>query len=437
MISQKSWLDAFKAYFQPRVMVMLFLGFSAGIPLLLVFSTLSAWLRDVGLDKTTIGFFSWVGITFSIKVFWAPVVDTIKLPMLTKLLGQRRSWMLLSQIGIAAGLLSMAFYNPLDNLSVFALLAVFVAFCAATQDINIDAYRIEATDDDSLQALMAANYVAGYRVAMLCAGGMTFYLAEYFSWGVSYGAMAALMSVGVMTTLLINEPVNRIEPSESPALPRLDSMRAWLIRSVIEPFTEFFRRNGQFALIILLFISVFRISDITMGVMANPFYLDVGYTKLEIANVVKFFGFGMTIFGSMLGGILVVRFGVLKILLLGAISVVATNLLFSWMAGQEPTVTLLAIVISADNLAGGISNVVFIAYLSSMTSRAYTATQYALFSSLMTFPGKFIGGFSGVVVDQLGYEFFFTYAAAIGIPAIILVIYLMLAARAGRFNATE
>ncbi|MDH5190104.1 MAG: AmpG family muropeptide MFS transporter [Gammaproteobacteria bacterium] len=433
-----SWQEALRVYLKPRVITMLFLGFSAGLPFLLVFSTLSAWLTDEGLTRSAIGFFSWVGITYSIKVFWSPVIDRLPLFPFTHLLGQRRGWILLAQIGIACGLLGMAFSDPNQNLTAVALFALLVAFSSATQDVAIDAYRIEAVEKE-LQGAMAASYIFGYRVALLAAGAGAFYIADFTNWQTAYISMAGLMLVGIVTVLLIAEPERKVSNEtmmqeqrvidymeRSAHLP--DYVRtavSWFIGAVVCPFIDFFKRNGSLALVILLLVGVYRISDITMGVMANPFYLDLGFSKVEIANVSKIFGFFMTIFGAGLGGILVVRYGIMRPLLLGAIMVSATNLLFAYMASVEPNLTLLAIVISADNLSGGLAGAAFIAYLSSLVNTAYTATQYALFSSLMTLPAKFLGGFSGIVVDSQGYAFFFIYASLVGIPAILLVLYLM------------
>lgn len=414
------WLivrDAWLTYRQPRVLIMLLFGFSAGLPFLLVFSTLSAWLRDVGIERATIGYFSWVGILFSIKVLWSPVVDQLRLPFLHRWFGQRRSWLLLAQAGIVTALLLMTVTGPVGHLERFAWLALLVAFCSATQDICIDAYRIESAPEE-LQGAMAAGYILGYRVAMLVAGAGAFYLAEYWSWALAYQGMALCMLVGVMTTLAVSEP--DIPPREF--LSR--GVAHWLHQSVVMPFMEFFNRYGRHALVLLLFISVYRISDITMGVMANPFYLDMGFSKDDIASVAKFFGFFMTIAGSAVGGVTVVRYGIPRPLLIGAVMVTGTNILFALMAGSEPDLVWLGLVISADNLSAGFANVCFIAYLSSLTSRQFTATQYALFSSLMTLPGKFVGGYSGVVVDQLGYPAFFSYTAILGIPAIALAWYI-------------
>jgi PAT family beta-lactamase induction signal transducer AmpG len=433
-----SWREAILVYLRPRVITMLFLGFAAGLPFLLVFSTLSAWLKTAGISLSVIGFFGWVGITYSIKVFWAPVVDRVPLPLLDNLLGRRRSWMLLAQIGIMTGLIGMAGIDPTQNITAIALFALLVAFSSATQDVALDAYRIESVAKE-LQGAMAAMYIGGYRLGLLVAGAGALYLANFTNWSLTYILMACLMLVGVITVLIIQEPAASINGNtrqreqrvidfleNSSHLPNvLRQPMAWFIGAVVCPFTDFFQRNGALALIILLFISVYRISDITMGVMANPFYLDMGFSLTEIANITKIFGFFMTILGAALGGILVVRFGIMRPLLLGAVMVALTNLLFALLAGMEPNLIMLAVVISADNLSGGLATSAFIAYLSSLTNVAYTATQYALFSSLMTLIPKFLSGFSGIIVDATSYVFFFVYASVVGIPAILLVLYLM------------
>ncbi len=416
-----SWREVLSIYAKPRVISMVFLGFSGGLPFLLVFSTLTAWLRDEGVSRSAIGFFAWVGITYSVKVIWAPVVDRISIPFVTRRLGQRRSWILIGQTGIAAGLFGMAMvgHTELYLLSLFALL---VAFSSATQDIAIDAYRIEAMQE-RFQGAMSAAYIFGYRVALLVAGAGSLYIAEYANWTFAYQVMGALVFVGIVTVLLIDEPESHRR--EIIASAESDSVHFGFINAVVRPFTDFFSRNGKFALVILLFIAVFRLSDIAMGIMANPFYLDMGYSKTDIANVAKVFGFFMTIAGSFICGILVVKWGIFRCLLIGATAVALTNVLFSMLSLLQPDIIWLAGVISADNISGGFAATAFVAYLSSLTNRAYTATQYALFSSLMTLPGKFISGFSGIVVDAQGYFVFFLVAAALGIPAILLVLVLM------------
>ena len=437
-----SWRDALLIYRRKPVLVITLLGFSAGLPFLLVFSTLTAWLRDEGVTRTAIGFFAWVGLTYSIKFFWAPVVDRLRLPVLQRWLGQRRSWILLGQAGVASGLVVMSVSNPHDSLTVIALAALLVAFSSSTQDVAIDAFRIESAPDEE-QGALSAGYIFGYRIALLVAGAGALYIADSSGWSSAYLSMAALLGVCALATLWADEPSHR-SPDEQRRMDsemvdqvmgrpmHLAERSLWqrqLLGAVICPFLEFIQRYGRFAFVVLLFIAVFRLSDIAMGVMANPFYLDMGYSKSEIASVAKLFGFFMTIAGSALCGVLVVKLGLFRPLLLGAVLVASTNLLFALLAAQEggvsPGLFWLAVVISADNLSGGIASTAFVAYLSSLTHRNYTATQYALFSSLMTLPGKFISGFSGWVVDSAGYVEFFVIAAALGLPAIALVTVLM------------
>ncbi len=433
-----NWREALRVYFRPQVLSMLFLGFAAGLPFLLVFSTLSRWLAEVGISRTVIGFFSWVGITYSIKVLWAPVVDRLPLPGLTRLLGKRRSWMLAGQAGILLGLLAMAHIDPVSRTGLFALAALLVAFASATQDVALDAYRIEILAPE-YQGAMAAMYIGGYRLGTLVAGAGALYLAEFTGWSWAYTVMAALMLVGMLTVWQVREPEQVIDQAtcanEARVIAYLENsahvpgpwrrLVAWFIGAVVCPFTDFFRRNGSLAIVILLFISLFRISDITMAAMANPFYYDLGFSKIEVANITKLLGFFMTLSGAALGGVLVVRFGILRPLLAGAVAVVVTNLLFALMAWIGHDVRILALVISADSLSGGFATSAFIAYLSSLTNQAYTATQYALFSSLMTLVPKILAGFSGLVVDAAGYVSFFLYASAVGVPAILLALYLM------------
>lgn len=433
-----SWGEAWRLYTRPRVLAMLLLGFSAGLPLLLVFGTLSAWLREAGVDRSTIGHISWVAMLYGLKFVWAPLVDRFDLPLLTAWLGHRRSWMLLAQSLVIAGLLAMAVNDPRVQLEGLVLAALLVAFASATQDIAIDAWRIEAAPVE-WQAAMAATYQVGYRFGMILAGAGALYVAEFRSWQAAYALMAMAMGLGILTTLLIAEPERAVSRDTwkeeqrvidflegSAHLPgAVRGAAAWFIGAVICPFTEFFQRNGRLALAILLFIGLFRISDITLGVMANPFYIDMGYSKTDIASVTKVFGLIVTMLGAMLGGVMAARFGVMRVLLVSAVLVAVTNLMFAWLSGQQPLLVWLMLVISGDNLCAGMAGSVFIAFLSGQTNRAYTATQYALFSSLMLLPAKFIGGFAGDVVDIAGYANFFIYSTVLGLPAILLVLYLM------------
>ncbi|MES1947266.1 major facilitator superfamily protein [Salinisphaera sp. C84B14] len=471
---KRDWRAALEVYVQPRVVGMLFLGFSSGLPFLLVFSTLSAWLAQEGVSKTTIGFFSWIGMMYSIKFFWAPVVDRFPLPVLGRLLGRRRAWMLLAQIGLIVGLVAMALTDPTQNLTALAWFGLLVAFSSATQDVAIDAWRIEAVDE-SIQGAMAATYQAGYRIALLTAGAGAFYIASGTTWPFTYLVMAGLVGVGMITVLLVAEPEASARASLLPEEPwvqahlqrcaflpePLRKAYGWVLGAVVCPLVDFFARYGVPAIIILLFVSLFRVTDITLGVMANPFYLDMHYSLNEIASVTKLFGIAMTLGGAALGGILIVRYGILKPLLASAILAASTNLAFAWLASQgadaqtmqlfnsglmdmamradpaaflwapslnmpwqpgNPGLLSLALTVSADNLSGGMAGSAFIAYLSSLTNTQYTATQYALFSSLMTLPGKYIGGYSGWVVDNFGYMPFFSYTALAGIPAIVLAV---------------
>jgi PAT family beta-lactamase induction signal transducer AmpG len=379
-----------------------------------------------------------VALAYGLKFVWSPLVDRLPLPFLTSLLGQRRSWMLLAQAGVITGLVMMSVSDPRTDLAIVVVFAVLTAFSSATQDISIDAWRIEAIDDE-YQGAMAGTYQLGYRIGMIIAGSMAFVIADFYSWSVAYICMALFMSVGIISTMVIDEPDHSLRDSEwetekrvldllerNEHLPeRLRQIQAWFVGAVICPFADFFARNGWNALLILSFIAVYRMSDITLGVMAFPFYQDMGYSGSEIGIVSGLVGKFITISGALIGGVLVVRYGVMRMLLAGAIIVILTNLLFAWLAGQQPLVIWLILVVGADNLAGGLAGTVFIAYLSSLTNRAYTATQYALFSSIMLLLPKFIGGFSGVVVDASNYPIFFMYAAALGLPSVLLILLLM------------
>ncbi|MCK2182724.1 AmpG family muropeptide MFS transporter [Halomonas getboli] len=434
--SWRSWRSALSVYLRAPVLTMLFLGFSAGLPFLLVFSTLSAWLRSDGVEVAAIGFFAWIGILYSIKFFWAPVVDRLALPGLTRWLGQRRGWMLLAQAMIAAGLAGLSSLDPPNQLPLVALFALLVAFGSATQDISIDAFRIESAPED-LQAAMASTYIIGYRGGLIAAGAGALYLASLVSWHAAYLAMAALMAVGMLTVLvrpeperlalstqLIHEPRVRAFLRASRGRPAwLRRLGAWVIGAVVCPFTDFFARHGLKALWLLAFVAVFRISDLAMASMANPLYIDLGFSLEAIANVTNVFGIAMSIGGGLLGGLLVARYGVGPILILGACATTLTNLLFVALSLTGDSLPMLVITIVGDNLSNGLASAVFIAFLSGLTSRAYTATQYALFSSLMTLPGKFLSGFGGLLVEAHGYADFFLAASVLGLPAIALAVW--------------
>lgn len=418
------WWHSFRVYLEPAALRMLLLGFSAGLPLLLVLGTLSFWLREAGIDRTTIGYLSWVGLAYAFKWVWAPLVDRLPIPWLTRLLGRRRSWLLVSQITIMLGLVAMSFNDPQVALAPVVWGALLVAFGSATQDIALDAFRIESAGAQK-QAALAASYQTGYRLAMIWAGAGVLWIAaraqtsatgsyQHSAWQSAYLVMALSMLLGMLTVLLSNEPQRQpIAAAKGP----LD----WLKGALIEPFADFLRRYRWQAVLILALIALYRISDVVMGIMANPFYVDMGYSKDEVAAVTKIYGVLMTLAGAFVGGALAMRLGVMRVLMLGAVLSAASNLLFAALSLRGHDLNGLIFVISADNLASGIASAAFIAYLSSLTNINYSATQYALFSSMMLLLPKFLAGYSGRYVDSFGYANFFVTTALLGLPVLLLV----------------
>lgn len=419
-------------YRHPRVLAMLFLGFSSGLPFLLVFNTLSAWLTQAHFSRTRIGYFSAVSGIYSLKFFWAPVIDRLQLPGLSTWLGRRRAWMVLSQIAVGIGLVILSMGDPAVSPTHTAFAAMAVAAAGATQDICVDAWRIEAVTS-VYQGAMAASYQFGYRVALIVSGAGALHLAEDWNWHISYLVMAALAGVGLITALLIPEP-NVVAGSEvwrregrvvaflegrAHWPPRVRDACAWFIGAVVCPFIDFFERQGlATALLILLFIALYRLADLFMGPMATNFYISLGFKLKEIANVTKIFGILMTMLGAGVGGLLVARIGVVRTLVIGALLVAAANLYFAWMATRHADLGLLAVAISLDNVGAGIEGTAFIAYMSALTNVAYTATQYALFSSLAMLLGKMIGVFSGKLVDAVQYPLFFVISASLVLPGL-------------------
>jgi len=494
-----SWSDALRPFLDSRVIAMLFLGFSAGIPLLLIFSSLSLWLREAGVERGAVTFFSWAALGYSFKFVWAPLIDRLPLPLLTRWLGRRRSWLLVAQLAIMAAILLMAVIDPAQgegSLTRMALAAVLLGFSAATQDIVIDAYRIEAAET-GLPAMMSATYIAGYRVGMVVSGAGALFLAAalgstaehyvFAAWRWTYVAMAGAMLVGIATTLLIPEPVSgrtnarrydvldyfrlvivfagaatafvgafflsgdpfaalRVAVGEGTLTGFLlesgrfllailaAGLTGWLLvrlgvvdramarETWIAPVLDFFDRYGtRTALLLLALIGLYRISDVVLGVISNVFYQDMGFTKPQIASAVKTFGVIVSIAGGLLGGLMAARYGVMRILMLGAILSAATNLVFVWLAWVGNDVAVLYLAVAADNLAAGLASAAFVAFLSSLTSVAFTAVQYAIFSSLMTLLPKVLGGYSGTMVGAIGYPAFFVFTTLVGVPVLALV----------------
>ncbi len=415
---------------------MLFLGFGGGLPYYLVYSTLSAWLRQDGILRSTIGMLAWVGLVFSLKFLWAPIVDRVPLPGLNRLLGRRRSWMLLAQVGVIAGLLNLSASHPRANMMHVALGALFLAFCSATQDIAMDAWRIESAPED-LQGAMAAAYQLGYRVAVICSTAGALELVQWAGWHTSYATMAGLGLVGVITTLLVREPKPK---AAAVGEHQEERVRAWLaakahwpsfartasagfVGAVVVPLTDFLGRFsvGVAAMMVLL-IGSYRLTDFTMGVMTNPFYIDHGYSPGQIATIVKFVGLVLSLFGVVLSGVVIARLGIVRALILGSTMVVLSNLGFSWLATtQGPTLMGLGFANGLDAMAQALHGTALIAFLSALTSSRYTRRSMLLFTAIYALPGKLLEGTSGFVVEAIGYPHFFVYTASLSIPSLLLI----------------
>lgn len=400
----------------PRLALMLALGFSAGLPFLLVFGTLSAWLRQAEVARAEIGMLSWVGLAYSFKFVWSPLVDRLDLPLLAPRLGRRRAWMLAAQLTVAVGLVVIAFSDPAHRLAATVAGALLVAFASATQDVVIDAWRIDAAPT-SRQGAMAAVYQLGYRLALICSGAGALYIADFVDWRAAYLAMAVLMGVGVITTLLV--------PRTDRATLRDGGEKLFsFVDAVIEPFLDLWRRKRWVVVPILGLIVLYRVPDFVAGVMANPLYIDLKFSLSEIASVSKIYGVWIGILGAFAGGIAVSRVGLMPCVLFGGLIGAASNLMFAWLATEGHRIELLTLAISIDNFAAGFAGTALIAYMSGLTAATVVATQYALLSSLYALPGKFVGGASGFMVDALGYPTFFTLTAAVGIPIVLLALLL-------------
>jgi len=503
--TSKDWGETIRSWTHPRVLTMLFLGFSAGIPILLIFSTLSAWLTEAGVKKSAVTFFSWAALGYSFKFVWAPLIDRMPLPFLTRRLGRRRAWMAVSQVCVMGAICLMAVINPAEShstLTAMAWAAVLLGFSSATQDIVIDAYRIECAEEE-LQAMLSASYIAGYRIGMLVAGAGSLALAAYLgtsvelysytAWRMTYFGVALCMVIGLVTTLVIPEPnppgrkkqavyttvdygrffilflgavsvfvlvfyygggvADSIKAGLGKSLGPYGRIAGFIVETLrlfiaaaaalataralvginlvnremlndtyIDPVKDFFIRYGaKVAVLLLLLIGFYRVSDIVLGVISTVFYLDLGFSKTQIAAIVKTFGLLMTIAGGFFGGMLTVRYGVIRILFVGGVLAAATNILFMMLASAGPNLAMLKLVVAADNLAAGLASAAFVAFLSSLTSISFTAVQYAVFSSLMSLFPKLIGGYSGSIATSIGYPGFFMLTALMGVPVLLLI----------------
>lgn len=414
-VSYKGWRGIRRAFTTPSAWAMALLGFGSGLPFLLIASqTLSTRLRDVGLDLGSIGLISLASFCYLLKFLWAPLIDRYAFP-LTGFLGRRRSWLLASQLGVTAGLSALAFSHPEFGVAGMVGWVLFASLCGATQDSVVDAYRIEIAPE-SAQAALAATYILGYRIGLILSGAGALYLAELVDWRLAYLAMAALMLLPIATTLLSREP----ELRESTVQRRVDFLGAFW-----QPISSFFTTHGVLtALGLLLFVGLYKFPDQVIGVMAGPFYLDSGFTKLDIANVSKLFGVWVGIVGAFLGGVLVAAFRFRQILLIASLGVALSNLAFLLMAHHPGQLWAFYAALSADNLCQGVAGVVFVAFASSLTDRNFTATQYALLVSLANLPGKFVGGVSGFIVEATSYSTFFILTTLTVIPELALLAWL-------------
>ncbi|MFK8012917.1 MAG: MFS transporter [Marinicellaceae bacterium] len=501
--SNKESFIFFKYLLNKKFAHMTLLGFSAGLPLYLIFSSLSLWLDQVGVVKSSITMFSWAALGYSFKFLWSPLVDKLPVYYLTKQFGQRRGWLILTQLLIIVAILWMAFIDPSngeDSLTLMAFAAVLLGFSSATQDILIDAWRIEASNERDI-AILSSLYIVGYRIGMITSGAGALYIAFYFgtsvenysysAWQYSYSIMATFMLVGLVTTLFIKEPeLNRSSDAfhskdyvvillifliaivsfilvyhftgvyketvkshllsiinnatfvgfifsmvqltlsfmiailVSSGVYKLPHINRKMIRSVyVTPVLDLFMKQKDNIWILLSIVLTYRISDIVMGVSANLFYQHMGFDLGEIAGIVKTFGLIMTLTGGIVGGILVIKFGVIRIMILGAFLSAITNVLFMIMAETGKSIEFLVVLISADNLSAGLAMAAFIGFLSMLVNKSFTAVQYAMFSSVMTLFPKILAGFSGSFVDFWGFSNFFLLTAIIGIPVVLLLIY--------------
>jgi MFS transporter, PAT family, beta-lactamase induction signal transducer AmpG len=493
---RKTWRQSLATYQDRRCITLLLLGFSAGLPLLLIFSSLSLWLREAGVERSTVTMFSWAALFYSFKFIWAPLIDLLPLPVLSRKLGRRRSWLLLAQLLVMLSVVGMASINPINEqqLMFMALFAAALGFSAASQDVVIDAYRIECAGVE-MQSALSACYTAGYRIGMIVAGAGALYLATYLgaiegtynysAWQQTYYVMASLFLVGIVTTLMMQEP--QAQPTQSHdwrlneyaqllglflvlvagfisaysvlgqwlTVYKTTVLLAFLLETLrfslallfcfvlargvialrlvnqqlvvgiwLAPIQDFFKRYGKQAFLLLFIIGFYRITDIVAGVISNVFYQDLGFSKNEIATAVKTVGVVLTIFGGFVGGILAQRYALMKVLLLGGLSACLTNLFFVVLSYKGYDLVFLYIAVIADNVTAGLASAVFIAFLSSLTNIRFTAVQYALFSSLMTLFPKLLGGYSGAIVEQVGYANFFIVATLMGLPVLGVVYYL-------------
>jgi PAT family beta-lactamase induction signal transducer AmpG len=414
---KRSWGEVFKSYTKPKMLGMMSLGFASGLPYMLIYSELAYWMRKEGVDLGVIGFFAWIGLAYTAKVFWAPLVDNLRVPFLTNAMGHRRSWMLAAIVGTIIGMLTIAASDPGTSVTQLAIGAVVLATAGATLDISIDAWRIEAAPGDD-QTNMAATYVLGYRLAIIGAG-FSYIVAGLTNWNIAYLFMACVMTLNGMIVFFIKEPPREVRR-------KMQSIGEATIEYVVNPFFSFVKRLGPWTPIVFLLVATYLISDKTMGPMAKPMYQSVGYTEIQVGLVSSFFGPWPVIVGGFVAGAISIRFGLMRCLLIGSVLMVITNAAFAWLSTiSDPKTAYLFITVGADNIAQGFAATIFIAYLSSLCDLKFAATQYAFLSAMFNLVGKTLSGFTGIMADKMGFEAFFLFSAALGIPAIIFALILL------------
>ncbi len=423
-MTSTSWFESLRIYRTPRLLAVLFMGFSSGLPLPLTFATLSFWLAEAGISRTDIGLLVLLGFSYNDKFLWSPLIDRLPIPGLTRRLGRRRGWALAIQVPLMAAILALGQNDPQRDLVVMVILAVLVAFLSASQDIVIDAYRIELLEPEE-QGAGAAATQWGYRIGNLAAGAGALYAAQFGGWHTAYAIMAALMLVGIATVLLTPEP--QIGRAAAAAVPEADGRRgavaAWIRTAVVQPFADFMKRPGW--AVILLFVVLYKFGDAFAGVMANPFYVDMGFSKIEVANISKLVGFFATLAGVALGGVVTDRWGLYRSLLACGVLQAVSNLMYVVQAWAGHDTWVLTATIFTENLAGGMGSAAFVAYLSSLCNVAFTATQYALFSSLAALPMRVLSAPAGWLSDHVDWPTFFSITTVAGFPGLLMILWLM------------
>jgi PAT family beta-lactamase induction signal transducer AmpG len=417
-----AWFSSLAIYRRPRLIAVLLMGFSSGLPLALTFATLSFRLAEIGVSRTAIGLFALVGVPYSVKFLWSPLIDRLSIPYFTARLGRRRGWALAIQPPLALAILALGLADPRSAPGLTALLALAVAFLSASQDIVIDAYRIELLQPEE-QGAGAAATQWGYRFGMLAASAGALYAASFRGWGFSYGLMAALMLVGIVTVWLTPEPGGVSRPERLPGVTATARAAVWLRRAVLDPFGDMLTREG--ALVILAFVILYKFGDALAGTMSNPLYVSLGFTKGELANIGKVYGFAASLAGLALGGVVVLRFGVMRALLVCGVLQMLSNLMYALQVWAGHNLVALAFTIGVENLTGGMGSAAFVAYLSGLCNIAFTATQYALLSSLAAVGRTTLSASGGALADMLGWTAFFFLATVACLPGLALLLWIM------------